>query len=296
MITKKIKGELIEFYTKDNLQLHGFLTSKNHKNVIIYLHGMGGNFYRNMSLKMSNIFINNGFDIFSINTRGHDEIAKFIIKKGKKLDRAYYGTSLEKFEDSKHDIRVAIDLLIYLGYKNVILVGHSTGCQKAVYYLNKYNDKRIKALVLLGPGDDYNIHKKDLKNEFKKLQKEAKNLIREKKGSNILFGLYKKTGVIWSAQRFDSIANSNRVESRIFNYNEKLKEFRRIKAPILVIWGDKDEYAVLDVRKYIKISRENTSSKKFNAIIIKNANHSFTNHEIETANKIVSWLRGLRWQ
>lgn len=290
MINKRIKGELIEFYTKDKCPLNGFLISKNNKKVIVMVHGMNSNFYGNISLKMSDILLKNGFDLFSINTRGHDRISAYRIKKGNKLKRVIAGTSFERFEDCKYDIKAAVGFLSSVGYKNIILLGHSTGCQKSIYYLLNYN--KVKAVVFLGPGDDYYIFKKGLKRNFNILKKKVKKV---KNKNRIFFDLYNNNDYSWSAQRFDSIVN--RVEGRIFNYKLKnLREFKKIKIPILTVIGEKDDTFPLTIKKCIEILGKNTSSDNFNGIIIKNAGHNFKNHEIETANKIVSWLKGIRWQ
>ena len=107
--------------------------------------------------------------------------------------------------------------------------------------------------------------------------------------------MYNKHNYSWSAQRFDSIIN--RVEGRIFNYKlNNLKEFGKIKIPILTVIGEKDNTFPLSIKNCIKLLEKNTLSNNFKGIIIKNADHGFFNHEIETANKIVSWLKELKWQ
>ncbi|MEK6860892.1 MAG: alpha/beta hydrolase [Nanoarchaeota archaeon] len=292
MIYQKNKAELIEFFTEDGLQLHGFLMSKNNRKAILFIHGMGGNFYRNIAIKMSRIFLNGGFDLFSTNTRGHDEVSKFLIKRRKKLKSVIIGASFEKFEDSVYDIKSAINILNSMKYRQIILVGHSTGCQKAIYYIYKTRDIRIKATILLAPADDYNLQKEWFGRLFRSLNKKAKILIKKRKGNKLLFDMLKERDVLWSAQRFNSVTDLNRVESRLFNYEGKLREFKKIKIPILVIWGEKEQHAILPIKKYVEILKNNTSSKKFGSLIIKNADHGFRSYENQVAHNMVNWIKG----
>ncbi len=287
----KFKGELVEFMTKDGFRLYGFLRSHHNNKIVLSLHGMGGNFYKNLMTKVSDIFLRNGYDTFSINTRGHDEVVKFKIKKGKKTKKIYAGTSLEKFEDCVYDIQAAVNVVKHLGYKHIMLTGHSTGCQKVAYFMYKINPREISAVILLAPSDDYNLNKKEFNKNLNMLHKKSQRMIKGRKGDKILFDFYKKSGRFWSAQRFDSVTNPKRVESRLFNYASDLKEFRKIKKPILVVWGEKEEYAILPVSKYIKLLREKTQAEIFEGIIIKGADHGFDKHENEMAKAVVKWLK-----
>ncbi|EPY2276411.1 alpha/beta fold hydrolase [Clostridium sporogenes] len=40
-----------------------------------------------------------------------------------------------------------------LGYKNIILMAHSMGCNKVVYYLSKYKVKELQSVILVCPPD-----------------------------------------------------------------------------------------------------------------------------------------------
>ena len=290
-IIRQVENNLIEFLAKDGCQLHGSLVSKKNKKAVIFIPGMGGNFYRSIGLRMYKKFINGGFDLFLLNTRGHDTIAKVIFEKTRNKNRRvkFLGTGLEKFEESFYDIKAAVDLLDKLRYKKTVLMGHSSGCHKAIYYQYKANDKRILALVLLAPSDDYNLEIKRLGNKWVNIVKKTKKLIKKKKGDTIIL-----PEEYFSAQRFDSISNLNRVESRLFNYDKNLKEFSMIRKPILVIFGSKDKGLTKSAAEHLKILKSRTSSKKFDGLIVKNADHGFKDYEDKIANKIISWLRRIK--
>jgi len=281
-INQKIKGELIDGY-----QNHGFLIPGKKKKLIIGIHGMSGNFYRNILVRMSSSFTNQGWGILLVNTRGHDSMARCIIRKGKKTEKKCLGTIYEKFEDSFYDIQAAVNIAYQLGYKRIILLGHSTGCQKIAYYIYRTKDKRVNSLILLAPGDDYNINKKSLGKKWSSLAEKAKKLMQQKKESQLL-ELFPE--FFFSAQRFNSVSDLKRIESRLFNYEGNLKEFSAITPPIIALFGSADEHLVKPANKCLSLLKKKTGSKSLKTIIIKDADHGFKDHEKETAEKIIKSL------
>ena len=63
------------------------------------------------------------------------------------------GGCYEKFTDSILDIEGAISYVKKIGYDEIILEGHSYGCNKVAYYCSKNKDEAIKEIVLLAPCD-----------------------------------------------------------------------------------------------------------------------------------------------
>ena len=61
---------------------------------------------------------------------------------------------MENFEDCVVDIDAWIKFALSKGYEKIILMGHSLGTEKIVYYMNKgrYTNK-VKAIILLGFAD-----------------------------------------------------------------------------------------------------------------------------------------------
>ncbi len=62
-----------------------------------------------------------------------------------------------------------------LGYKNIILMGHSMGCNKVIYYLSKHKVKELKGIILVSPPDFAGMEKVDL--NYKNMLNEAENNI-----------------------------------------------------------------------------------------------------------------------
>jgi pimeloyl-ACP methyl ester carboxylesterase len=288
-----MKGELIKFLTKDNLILHGFFSKARNKKAILYVHGLSGNFYRayktNMIEDLAKAANKNGLNFLSINTRGTETISGINKKVGKKHKLIVTGATYERFEDCIYDIKGAIDFLSKRGINQVFLVGKSTGCQKSTYYLMKIKDRRVEGLILIAPADDKNYQKKFLKKRYNESIKICEKLIKNRKGNELMPKWSYDMPV--SAQRYHSIVK--RTEGDVFDYNKKkLKGISRIKVPILVIFGSKEEYAVIKPKKMFEIIK-NSSKARCDTLLIKRADHSFAGHMNILLKGIFKWIKTL---
>ncbi len=273
---------LIKFSASDKMKLDGILIGNNKKTCLIYLHGMNGNFYKSsIPFELSK---QNNFSVFSINTRGHDLLSTIRTESGRKGILA--GTGAEIFEDSVKDIKGAVNTIKNLGYDNIFLAGHSTGCQKITYYVYRTNDKRIDGVILFAPADDYSIKKLELGKEFNNFQKRIKQLSKKSTMSNKPIEKYG----FFTPNRLKSAYSKNGKESMIYYYDGRLKEFSSIKIPILAVFGSKEEYKDRDVFEYMRILERKTISKNFTYKIIKDANHSFNNKENELLKYTNEWI------
>ncbi len=289
-----IKGELVSFKTDDGLILNGFLVrpKRGSKEALIYLHGMEGSFYRSNAAKvLARKLAARQINFLSIEQRGSYTMLGFKRKTRRKKVIYLAGGAFEKFEDCVYDINGAIRFLNRIGIKKIFLAGHSTGCQKITYYQYKRRDRRVKALVLLAPADDYNIQKKELRRRFNSAVRVARALYKKDRNSEMPREYIKRP---YSAGRFLSYSDLRFVESRIFNYDlKRLREFGSVRQPMLAIFGSKEEHALKPVRDYMRILERNTRSSKFDYAIIKNADHGFDGRENAMADAVVDWLKKL---
>ncbi len=278
---EKIHGELITFLSEDMVTLNGFLVRRKGKACLIYVHGMGSGFYRQLPLVLSHEL--KSISTFSINTRGHDELTW--LRKGKNRRQFLAGTGAERFEECVYDLGGAIRAMRKMGFQKFILAGHSTGCQKVAYYQYKRRDGRVKAVILFAPADDYGLREKN-----PATLKKAVSLSRKLKTS----GKYDVPAAaleFFTPRRTLSVSDLKNVEARMFYYNGKLSEFSRIKAPVCALFGSEEQYADRAVEEYLQILADRTNSSNFRGIIIEGANHSFWELEKEAALAVAGWLR-----
>lgn len=280
---------IVPFIATDGVRLNGLLisSSRKPKRCMIFIHGMNGSAFSHtaMSFAMS---LPKDLALFSINNRGHGVVSGFSRHVRGGWKRMMAGTSLERFEDSVFDIRGAINALSRMGYKNFVLCGHSTGCQKAAYYQYKMHDPRVKGIVLVAPCDDHNLSRRSFGRRYARMRSACARMIRSGKGNASVPG-----GSGLSAQRLDSIINPKRIEARLFNYDGELKEFGSIKTPTLAIFGDEEENTIKRVGKCLELLESRSGSRRFASLLIANANHAFDGKEKELVKNVEGWIREL---
>jgi pimeloyl-ACP methyl ester carboxylesterase len=279
-----MKGELVNYQTKDGLKLTGFLakSGKPSDKVLIHVFGMEGDFFQSNAYKpMQEKAESAGFDLFLSGNRGLGLLTSF----NKKNKRVIIGTAKENFKDCVFDISASVSLLSKLGYSQIFISGHSTGCQKIIYYNHVEKNNKLKGVILISPVDDYNSTVQDLGVKFKKAVATARKMVQTGRGGEFT----PKWVSSYTANRFLSYADHKNVEARILNYDSKLKEFSEIKCPVLSVFGSKDEYIVKPLRQCLK-TLEKHSSSEFNWVVIKGGDHNFTGKEKQLASVIFNWL------
>ena len=222
-----------------------------------------------------------GIGYFKFNTRGHDVAFR--------AGNTMIGAGFERFEDCVHDIRAMIRFARSLGFSDIILAGHSTGANKALYYCYKTKDKSVKKLILLGAISDIVAMQKKM--GMKKFVKACTIANRLRKNPHALmppqYGLF-------SARRFWSLCHTGEKEDTFPYYDSKRKwkALESVRIPIAVIIGSRDQYLDRTPSDYLAAFKRHTLlTKDFHGIIIKGANHGFHKKEKQTAEQIVAWIQ-----
>lgn len=155
-------GKLVCFANSKNLELIGLLFEANNRPntpIIIHIHGNYGNFYNNKFLwYMSKFYTENGFAFLSFNLSAHDGLCEGY-RNG---DLDYIGGGVSDYNESLLDIDAAIKFVGQRGYNQIILQGHSLGCDKILDYILNFDSHEYK-IILLSPVDSYAVQKRWLK-------------------------------------------------------------------------------------------------------------------------------------
>lgn len=273
---------IVKVKTNDGYSLNGLLLKPKvkTKSIIIHFHGSAGNFYESTFypylFKLAND-LNIAF--LSTNNRGTDV---YNVEIGTK----YAGAAIEIFEECLFDIDAWIEFALSIGYKNIILEGHSFGTNKIQYYaLNGKYKKMVKGLILLGFTDSYGGQLKYLeknKQRNEDVLKEAEDLIKQNKPLQLLHDLYINWGELpQTAQSYKSFMTSGSILSNILplGQNKNFTNFKKITIPILGIVGDTGECTVILPKK--AVDRLNKENKNARCYMIKNCNHSYSGKEKE---------------
>ena len=217
------------------------------------------------------------------NTRGHS-IENDIVMKDGSYKRC--GCMYEIFEDSIYDIDLAIKVAKERGYKRIILLGHSYGCNKVIYYYYKKHPN-VLGLVLASAPDMIGSHILAEPN-YKELLKEAKENIDNNEPTKLLHRMFENYMYISSATYYDWFnENSNLDNLPVVRNNNKWNQFASIDVPTLTFSGtnEEDYYLHLDLLKEKAIN-----CSDFRYKYIEGANHHYNGKEKEVGEFILEWI------
>lgn len=272
--------------TDDGVVLQGlFLKAKNSRSVLIFIHGTASNFYENdFMVPISKELLSRKISILSVNNRGNEVLKCY----------PGGGASMEHFEDCVHDIDAWIKFALSEGCANVILMGHSLGAEKIVYYMSKGKHKNnVISVILLGPADSYGTQ---MKYGNGSLMSEAKRLGKSKNGHIFLTSDWlSHAGVLpKAADSYLNFFSANSELSKVLPFHSrKLKMYGNIRVPILSVLGDIEkgkghEYTVIPIIDAIRLLKKENPHAECHQI--KDCNHDFEGKEVELTKIIGKFL------
>jgi len=278
-----MKGELVKIETKDGFELDGFCSrAKNSSNnCVIHFHGLAGNFYENrFIINISNVLIQNGINFITANNRGHDYITDVLQQKKETISYVKGGAAFEVFEYFIQDAEGWISYAIKQGFRQIILQGHSSGALKILYYQTQQQDPSIKALLLLSPSDDIEVHKKELGDQFEESIAIANQMVISGKQHDLM-----------PSELYDMPISAKTYLNMFATGTNNLINVKDIRCPILAIIGSEDPYTVRDPGNHlIQIKNQATKSEFVEIHVIDKANHVYTRREEILAELIVEFL------
>jgi acetyl esterase/lipase len=277
---------LVRVRTRDGVWLDGLMAEpKGRRDVaLVWVHGLGSVFSSGQPLirALSLTLIPAGIGYFKVNTRGHDVVAG----RGAQLA----GAAFERFGQSVEDLRAVITFAVRRGFRRVVLAGHSTGANKALHYVARTRDRRVVALMLLGPVSD-------IAGEMKRLG--AAELRRRVAGAERLArrdptALVPRAWGVWSARRYLSLYRPGEAED-VFPYyrpTARWPALRSVRLPVAAIIGARDEYLDRPPGALLEAFRQNARRAcSFTGVVVPGARHGFAGRESALAELMVSWIR-----
>lgn len=276
---------LNDCYTEDGLRLPMIHFNSNEKDIcVIFIHGMCQTILDNyFATVCGNILSKNNIGFLYEHNRGHSIENDLLMKDG---SFKRYGCMYEIFEDCIIDIDLAINKAKELGYKKVILMGHSYGCNKLIYYYYKKHPNII-GLILASAPDMVGLQLYRQK-DYKKLIKEAKENIDNGNQTKLLSNLiedymYMSSGTYYNWFR----ENSNLDNLPVMGNSENWYQFESINIPILTFSGsiETENYLHLDLLK-----EKAKSCNDFEYKIVETANHFYFSKENEIGDLILNWI------
>ncbi len=269
-------GELVSFATAPDRKGHvrrldGFWREAGKGTpVLCFVHGMGSNFYRS---RLKKAFLEAGpefgFSVLSFNNAGAES-----------------GTENEDFRETLRDLDAAVAYGRRRGHRTVVWVGHSTGCQKSVWWLDRRHPAGRTAVALLAPADDNAIIRQQLGRRFEARVDWARRQVAAGRPEALVPGLYERFG----ARRFLSVADPRQTEAGLFRYDGPLTCFRRVACPVLAVFGAEEEFAPVPPGEMLSILARRTRSDRFGSWLVPATGHGFRGCEDALARETCRWL------
>ena len=281
-----MKFELVETWTKQNIKLFGCLTKNNNNKCILYIPGLSGNFFETKFARDIAIeSINRGYDFLFSHNQGSFQIIEFpFIRADGKLKSITKGAAYENFEDCIYDIDAWITFLKELNYEEIIILSHSLGCNKAIYYLNSKKNSIVTKIILLAPQDNINYSNLELHNGLlEEAQENIKNGYPEKLISKKFLGFC----LMSSKTFYQEITNKNINNIPYKTPNADFALLQAVDKPIYIIIGSDDIGE--NGEKYMEGLINKCNNIKYK--IIDDANHNFKNKENELIECIFTFLK-----
>jgi len=274
--------ELVRFEAADGVMLAGLLyEARRSTNAIAWLHGMGGSVFESKRTnELARAFTARGFAFFPFNNRG-----------------ARGGMAHEQIRDCVPDIDGAIRELRRRGYTDITLAGHSTGANKIAVYDHYQPRNRAKRYVFLAGGDDTGLLYSSLgSRRFHAALAKARTMIHERRGDEIVPRAISPMMLSWRS--FYDMANPN-GDYNVFPFLEAtrgprlsrrplFRHLRAIRKPSLYVLGDRDEFCGEVSAAAALLARH--ASAKAEIVVMRDADHGFSDHEAELGELIVRWI------
>lgn len=150
------------------------------------MHGLAGNFYENKFVSyLAKAYTEKGYNFLTFNNRGNSYFCD-LLKQNKEVTFINGGGAYEKFEECIYDIDGIINYLKDNGNEEIILQGHSYGCNKVIHYYSERPNNSISKIILLAPCDIIEEIKVYMGNKYNDCIEQANELIKSKKENKLI--------------------------------------------------------------------------------------------------------------
>lgn len=286
-------AHVIEIVTPKKFILNGlWFGPAKPKRAIIFVHGLTSSAFSGSAMRGGLLDIK-GTAVITFNNRGFESVTSVKEKKGKETVYHTMGGTHEVFTECVDDIQGAINLVTKAGVKEIFLAGHSTGCQKSIYWASKTGGKGVQGIILFAPISDYSSETKaDSRGRLKESTALARKLVKEGKAHELLPRTASPI-MLLDAQRFLSLYTQESDEE-IFCYahDKEPKAYQSVRLPILTVFASSDEYADVPTSNMAEWFSVQSRSKRFAYAIIPKVKHSFRGGEAGITKAVKKWISG----
>ena len=252
---------------------------------VIWVHGWGANFYLPSYVGIGRALAARGYATISVNTRMHDvgNVEKYTSAGKRVRGGGYWGITSE----DARDIAAWIGYAEQLGYRRVLLVGHSAGWASVGRYQADSGDKRIAGLVFASGEVVGNLQGAVDPN----LVRQAQKFVDDGVGEDLLRLPNRSFPSFISAATELDMIHRPREYSDFFGTQTPNPPVSRVRCPILAFFGTKDDVGGEKELLLLKSSvrRLSKGPRSVKTTMIASGNHEYVGEEAQVAQTIAQW-------
>jgi dienelactone hydrolase len=270
--------EIIWARTEDGLEQTGLVIrpeTNRHDTPILWIHGRTGSFYERQAVIIGRLLAGSGYTFVSGNNRGHNVgNALGWDENGLRLG----GAAWERLDESPYDVAAWMDVAAGYGGGDVVLLGHSLGARKVVYYQAERQDERVRGLIAASPAARF-------RPPDPVMLREAEEMIAAGRSQELVwrdpFGGPFPTSHATYRSYLETVGD-------VFGMSVPDGPVSRIRNPLLAFYGT-DEAALGGEEVLERIRRNATASPSVETRLIPGADHVYTGCEAEVADLLAGW-------
>ncbi len=288
----KFPEQLVYARTKDDVVDAGMLFSPPKEVAkliaVIWIHGWGVNFYSPTYVGIGRALANRGYTTIAGNTRMHDigNVEKYDFAGKRIRGGGYWGLESEEVRD----LAAWIDFAQGLGFKRVVLVGHSAGWAAVRSYQSQTQDPRVVGVVFAsgqvradtGPPDPDQLA-------------QATKMVAEGRPDDLVHIAGRSFPSFVSAATFMDSVDTPAQSKDFFGVQSSNPDVTRVHSPLLAFFGTSGDVGNEQDLELIKssIKRQSSGPSRVNTVMIRSADHMYTEQEEQVAETIASWAASL---
>ncbi|MEO8286950.1 MAG: alpha/beta fold hydrolase [Chloroflexota bacterium] len=245
---------------------------------IIWIHGNTSRFYDMPYIQIGREMAALGYTFITSNTHGHD-IASIIW--GPNGEAQPGGACWERFDEVPLDLSAWIDMAIEEGSEGVVLVGHSFGANKVIYYQAQKQDERVLGVVSASGDVKW------------KATPDRVALAEQMEADGRDDEVLPQLEMPWYRMSAKTYLGRARIAQHVFDADTETPHIAKVQCPILAFYGTEEEWcgsaSDLDM-----IRRNAVSSTRVETHLVDGADHVFWDKANVAARLIGDWVDGLR--
>ncbi len=282
--------DIIKVITKRGLELRGAIYDSGLKDtVLIMLTGICSNVFQNDLLDATgNLLSKNGVTV--IIGHAHDSFSCFAYTDHSIGKQKHAGVFNDDFNMVYEDVESYVMYAKELGYKKIILAGHSLGSNKIIHYLGNTSDNYIDYFIVSCPVDI--MHWWKVMPNINECFNLAKKWVDEGKGNNILPELFGGFSPMTANSVLGFYNAENLKNCPVLSKKGETKSLYNIKPKGTFLIGSKDSVTGKNPKLFMEQLNNWTKHPEQNQVIeVQDASHIFYGKHDIYANTILDCIK-----